>query len=69
VNLAYISSCIHPEVRQTPDQRSNYYEILYYGLIKQSSRILHCIEATYLWCLRPKLQICAACCSDNKMEL
>jgi len=29
----------------------------------------YCIEARYLWCLRPKLHICAAYCSDSQMEL
>jgi len=24
---------------------------------------------TLLWCLRPKLHFCAACCSDSQMEL
>jgi len=26
-------------------------------------------KGRYLWCLQPKLHICAACCSDSKMEL
>jgi len=28
-----------------------------------------CIAARYLWCLRPKIHICAACCSDSQLEL
>jgi len=36
----------------------------------QSSLILYCcISVAYHWCLRPKLHICAACCSDSQMEL
>jgi len=31
--------------------------------------ILYCIAARYLLCLRPKLHIYAACCSDSQMEL
>jgi len=42
---------------------------MYYGYLRQSSRVLYYIEARYLWCLRPKLHICAACCSGSKMEL
>jgi len=69
VNLTYMPGCIHPEIRLTHDQRSDYCEKLYHGLLKQSSRNLYCIEARNLWCLRPKLHICSACCSDSKMEL
>ena len=29
--------------------------------------VLYCIAATYLCCLRPKLQICTACCSDSQI--
>jgi len=70
--LAFVPSCICPEVRLTPDQHilwSDCCENMYHGYLRQSSRILYCIEARYLWCLRPKLHICAACCSDSKMEV
>jgi len=72
VKLAYVPSCIRPEVTLTPDQYilcSDCCEKIYYGYLRQSSRILYCIKARYLWCLRPKLPICAACCSESKMEL
>jgi len=29
--------------------------------------VLYCIAARYLWCLWPKLHICAAYCSDSQM--
>jgi len=54
VMLVYMPSCIRPEVRLTPDQRilwSDCSEKMYYGLLRQSSRILFCTEAWYLWCL------------------
>ena len=42
---------------------------VYHGLPRQCSRILYCLTARYLQSLRPKLHICAACCSESKMEL
>jgi len=29
----------------------------------------YCFLERYLWCLRPKLNICAASCSDSKLEV
>jgi len=29
--------------------------------------VLHSNKIAYLWCLQPKLHICAACCSDRQM--
>jgi len=74
VKLAYVLRCTRPEVRRTPDQRilcifCDYCEKMYYGLLRQSSRILYCKEARSLWCLRTKLHICAAWFSHRKMEL
>jgi len=31
--------------------------------------VLHSSKILYLWCLRPRLHICAACCSASQMEL
>jgi len=72
VKLAYVLSCIRPEDRLTPDQHmlwSECCEKMYCGYLRQLSRILYCMEARYLWCLRTKLHICAPCYSDSKMEL
>ena len=42
---------------------------MYYVQPRKSSLILDCIATRNLWCLRPKLHICTACCSDSHMEL
>jgi len=60
---ACMPSCIRPEVRLPLDQR-----VLCSDCCKKSL-ILYCIAARYVWCLRPKLHIWAACCSDTQMEL
>jgi len=70
VNLANMPSCIHPEVRLTPDQRilcSDCGNVLWLDHVVFSYVAQH--RPRYLWCLRTKLHICAACCSDCKMEL
>jgi len=70
------------EILPTPmDKKPNFYLINVFCVVivvqkcrllcqaQVSSLILYCIAARYLWCLRPKLHICAACCSDSLIEL
>jgi len=71
---AYMPSSVRPEVTLPLDQgilcsdccKKNIGD---YVQTRWSSLILYCIAATYLCCLRPKLHICVACCSDSQMEL
>jgi len=64
--LAYMLSCVRQEARLALDQRilcSDCCKKMNYGSGRHSFRIMYCIEARYLWGLRSKLHMCAACCS------
>jgi len=60
-------------------QKSDFHLINVFGVVIVGKNVLclaqvvlsflDCIATRYLWCLRPKLHICAACCSDSQMEL
>ena len=69
---ACMVSCICPEVRLPLDQHvlcSDCCKKMYHVQASESSLILYCIATRYLWCLRPKLHICVACCLDSQMQL
>ena len=72
---AYMPSCIRPEIRFPLDQHvlcsdcCKKSKLLRLAQVVFSYFVLHSSKILYLWCLPPKLHICAACCSDSQMEL
>jgi len=70
VKLADMLSCQRPEVRLTPNQRILCSDVKKCFMASSGSHLVFCTaqQQDTFKCLRPVLHICAACCSDSKME-
>jgi len=70
VKLAFKPSCTRPEVRLTPDQPILCSDVKKCFMVSTGSHLVFCTvqQQDTFECLRPKLHICATCCSDSKME-